>query len=407
MAKARRPRGPAVRRADVPPREVELVIDELAAGGDGVGRDATGRVTFVARAAPGDRVRALVTSATASYARAELREVCSPGPARREPGCAAFAAGCGGCQWLHVDEAAQRAAKEALVARALRRVAGLELRPLLAPAPAWRWRRRARLHVRQGRLGLYAHGSHALVALTSCPQLDERLDAVLPLIAAACPPDGELALAVSARGEVALAHQASWPEARALVGQAGIVGVVAADEQYGEPLLELEAGLWLGPLAFAQASAHASAALSSLVLEPLGEGQGRALLELHAGAGTFTRGLVAAGWQVTACDVVAPARLVPGAERWVCDAAEAVARMREQPPAAVVLDPPRAGARELMPALAALGAATVVYVSCDPATLARDVEALVARGYRPLWAQPVDAMPQTSHIETVLVLARA
>ncbi len=408
MAKARRFRGPSVRRADTPPREVELVIDELAAGGDGVGRDASGRVTFVARTAPGDRVRAQVLSSTASYARAELREVCSPGPARRAPACAAFVAGCGGCQWLHVEEAAQRAAKAALVARALRRLAGLELRPILAPAPALRWRRRARLHVEQGQLGLYAHGSRSLVELTSCPQLEAPLERVLPLLAAANPPDGELALAVSTRGEVAVAHlSASWPAARALVGQAGIVGVATAAETFGAPLLELEDGLWLGAESFAQASAEASVLLAELVLEPLGQGQGRSLLELHAGAGTFTRGLVAAGWQVTACDVVAPPRPVPGADRWVCDAAEAVARMRAQPPAAIVLDPPRAGARELMPALAALGAARVVYVSCDPATLARDVEALAARGYQPLWAQPVDAMPQTAHIETVLVLARS
>lgn len=409
-SRSSRAAAPQRRRSAVPPQELELIIDELAAGGDGVGRDADGRVTFVPRTAPGDRVLARVSAATSSYARAELRQVLAPGPARREPTCSAFVAGCGGCQWLHVDEVAQRAAKQALVARALRRLGGLELRPILAPAPPQRWRRRARLHVRGGVLGLYAHGSHALVPLTSCPQLDPRLERVLPLVAAARPPDGELALAVSARGEVALAHQAaSWPEAPTLLGCAGIVGVTTAGEQLGAPLLELEDGLWLGAEAFAQASAQANAALTSLVVEPLGPGRGRSLLELHAGAGNFTRGLVAAGWQVTACDTVAPARPVPGAERWVCDAVEAVARMRAQPqaPAAIVLDPPRAGARELMPALAALGAAHVVYVSCDPATLARDVEVLAARGYRPLWAQPVDAMPQTSHVETVLALARS
>jgi 23S rRNA (uracil1939-C5)-methyltransferase len=71
-----------------------------------------------------------------------------------------------------------------------------------------------------------------------------------------------------------------------------------------------------------------------------------------------------------------------------------------------LLDPPRAGAREILDAMAALGAAQIVYVSCDPATLARDVERLVALGYRALWAQPIDAMPQTAHIETVVALTR-
>ena len=128
-----------------------LDITALAAGGDGVGRDAEGRVTFVPRVAPGDRVQVRVVHATASFARAELVEIVAPGAARVTPACPRVADGCGGCQWQHVARAAQLAAKQAIVAGALRKLAGLRIHPIADPAPALGWRRRARFHVERGR----------------------------------------------------------------------------------------------------------------------------------------------------------------------------------------------------------------------------------------------------------------
>src|SRR5689334_24271210 len=95
-------------------------ITALAAGGDGLGRDAGGRVTFVPRTAPGDRVRARIVHATRSFARAELEEVLAASPARVAPPCPHFVAGCGGCAWQHVARPAQLAAKQAIIAGALR-----------------------------------------------------------------------------------------------------------------------------------------------------------------------------------------------------------------------------------------------------------------------------------------------
>ena len=106
----------------VPPPVEEPVLDvtALAAGGDGVARDANGRVTFVPRTVPGDRVRARVTKATTSFARAVLLEVIAPSPDRVAPACEAFERGCGGCAWLHVARTVQLDAKQALVANATR-----------------------------------------------------------------------------------------------------------------------------------------------------------------------------------------------------------------------------------------------------------------------------------------------
>lgn len=398
-------RAPAPHR---PGRLVELTVDSLAAGGDGVGREEGGKVVFLPRTAPGDRVRAELVQETASFARGEVRELLAPSPWRRPPICPAFTAGCGGCQWLHVDEAAQRQAKQQAVTSALRHLPHLRLAPLSSQVPPLGWRRRARFHVQGGKLGLYAGRSHQLVETPRCPQLDPRLAAVLPLVAAAAPPDGELALAVGLGDRVALAHPSPWPRAAALVGQANIAGVAAAGTAYGEPVLELEPGLYGRADAFAQASAEGNAAILAAVRAAVPDGEGRAALELYAGAGNLTRVLVERGWQVTASDVVAPAQPLPGVAFFAGEAAAAMQRFAARRDfAAVLLDPPRAGARDIIEPLAALAAARIIYVSCDVATLARDARALEERGYRAVSAQPIDTMPQTSHLEVVLVLERA
>lgn len=353
----------------------ELTITALAAGGDGVGRDATGRVTFVPRTAPGDRVQVRIAKQTRSFARADVLEVLEPSPARVTPPCPHFVAGCGGCAWQHVDRPAQLAAKQAIVSGALRKL-DVRIHPIADPAPPYGWRRRARFHVAGGQVGLYAYGSRELVPIAHCPQLVPALDAAL----ASYRPqrDGELVLLLAGDGTA-----------------------VVTQDQPG-PVVEVEPGLWLGPWDFAQASADGNRALIELVRAALPSERGR-LLELHAGAGNFTRALVTDGWDVTASDVVAPARPPARFERG--PAAAVLARVAG-PFDAIVLDPPRTGAADAIAGIVHHAPRTIVYVSCDPATLARDAERLVAAGYRATDAWPVDVMPQTAHVEVVLVLAQ-
>lgn len=394
---------------------VELAITALAAGGDGVGRDASGRVTFVPRTAPGDRVRARLVHETASFARAELLEIVEAGAARVAPACPHFALGCGGCAWQHVARAEQLAAKQAIVAGALRKLEGLVVHPIEDPAPALGWRRRARFHVAGGKTGLFALGTRRVLPIAACPQLEPALDAARAAVAAASPPDGELALlgAPAAAGEgggagaaIAVGVERPWRGAASLVGRAGIRGVVAGDAAHGEPVLELEPGLYAGPWDFAQASAAGNAALIARVLAALGPppAPGARLLELYAGAGNFTRALAAAGWDVVAGDTVAPPRPVPW--RFVHGAAADVLAGEAGTFDAIVLDPPRAGAAEAVGGILRHAPAVVVYVSCDAATLARDAARLAAGGYRATDAWPIDLMPQTAHVEVVFRLRR-
>src|SRR5262249_33635900 len=199
-----------------------------------------------------------------------------------------------------------------------------------------------------------------------------------------------------------------WRGAAALVGRAGVVGVVAGPHAHGTASTEIEPGLVGGPWDFAQASAAGNQALVGIVRHALGApAQHGRLLELHAGAGNFTRTFVADGWDVLASDVVAPRQVVAGARFEVGSAEDVVARVASvQPFDAIVLDPPRTGALPAMAGIAALAPSVIVYVSCDPATLARDAGKLVEAGYRAEHAWPVDLMPQTSHVEVVLRLVR-
>lgn len=376
---------------------IDVEITALAAGGDAVGRDAGGRVVFVDRAAPGDRVRARVVEEKRRYARAELVEVVAPSPVRVEAPCPYQRAGtCGGCPWMQVARDAQLDAKQHLAAGALRKLVarGLVLRPILAPVPPLRWRRRARLHAAGGALGFHAPRSRRVTDIETCLQLDERLDAALAAIRRTVRFRGD--------GEVHL-----------LVGHAGDVDVVFDADVEGADALEIprravevEPGLFARADEFAQATAAGNAALVGEVLREIAPRPGLRVLELFAGSGNFTRHLVAAGAEVVANDVVRPrapaGRFVEG------PADRAVARVAAERFDALLLDPPRTGAREALAAVAAMATppARVIYVSCDVATLARDLELLADAGWTPRHAQVLDLMPQTAHLEVVAVAER-
>ncbi|MGE0548724.1 MAG: class I SAM-dependent RNA methyltransferase [Kofleriaceae bacterium] len=383
---------------------VELDITALAAGGDGVARDDQGRVTFIPRTVPGDRVRARIVRAKASFANAELVEIITPSPSRVAAPCPHFSRGCGGCQWQHVAHAAQLAAKQTLVTGALRKLDGLVIHPIEAPAPPLGWRRRARFHVVGGKVGLYALDSRRVLAIDHCPQLEPKLDQVLGQVAASSPPDGELALLVGHRGDAAVGVGKPWRGADRLIGRAAIRGVVAGDASHGAPEVEIEPGLSGGPWEFAQASAAGNAALVARARAATGRGPGR-LIELYAGSGNFTRGFIEDGWTVTATDVTAPAH--PVADHRAGSVEQVLEALPPTPAVDVLaLDPPRTGAAAAIAGIVRLAPSTIVYISCDVATLARDAAALVSAGYRARDAWPLDVMPQTSHVEVVLRLVR-
>jgi 23S rRNA (uracil1939-C5)-methyltransferase len=376
---------------------VELRIDALAAGGDGVGRTADGRVVFVPMTAPGDCVKARITALHPRYARAALEQVDEPSPARVEPPCAVFGA-CGGCSWQHVDYAVQCEAKRQIAEDALRRVGKLALPgPVpLHPSPApYAYRARARVAVEAGRVGYRRAHSRELCAVSHCPVLSEPADAQLRALAAGPPArDGEWEIAAGVSG--ARAHE---------VGGTG-------------PALELDVAggkLRVSPGVFFQANASLHAALVASMTHAAGHGA--LALELYAGCGFFTLALARVFERVIAveADVAAVADLRHNLARAGASGVEVVherveaalagGRVAAVRPDAVVLDPPRTGLpRGAAARIAALAPVRIAYLSCDPATLARDLAALVAGGFALEAVEAFDLFPHTPHVEVLAQL---
>ncbi len=427
-----------------------LDIVGLAQGGEGIAH-AGDRTVFVPFTVPGDRVIAEVAAGD-GVAHAALVEVLQPGPERIAPPCGHFGpapgARCGGCEWLHLAYEAQLRAKERAFVETLRKLArlapgGYPLRPIVASPAPLRYRSRAKFHLdrRAGRLVFFQRRSHEPVLVDSCHLLEQALDA---LRAEVGPALGRVRL--DAR-EVTLEwsrHEhagAAWLQlgsigssartrAEALVQEVpSLRGLVltadgAPPVVVGDPVLRLEripgtpcAGLQRSrPDVFQQANRAGNALLVQMAVELLGPG-GEDVLELFCGAGNFTGPLADRARTVAAVERQGPSldlarRDLEGRNvRFFAGDALALARAfgRERGPEArrfgcALLDPPREGARGVGPALRDLGVPRVVYVSCDPATLARDVRELGACGYAVMAVQPVDMFPQTHHVEAIVLL---
>lgn len=443
-----------------------LTLHELASGGEAVGRLADGRVVFVPGGAPGEEVTVALTTAHRSYVRAQLVQVRSASPHRVTPPCplaAGFStsasgsasgaqprdAACGGCPLMHVERTAQLQAKQEWVRRAVRH-SGADVLPILAPTPPLSYRVRARLLVREGRLGFASARSHRGVEVTRCPVLEPNLEAILlgegQKIAAALGEGGTLSGLVgdeAGRPAVHLwvqlapggraAAVRSWLQSLLAAGRiagAGLSGAAADVEHFGAPCVNLSdrralpAPLWASADGFAQASAAGHHALpllvAKLVATPNGGGLWPRLVELYAGSGNLTRALRPLAEHIVAIegDAAAAGRL----RRLVSDACAAPAQARVEVVAApveralaalfrqgarfdvAVLDPPRTGARAALLTLARLAVRRVVYVSCDAMTLGRDLAELRAAGLRPRSVQPLDLMPHTAQVECIAVL---
>ena len=413
-----------------------LAVERLTYGFDALAhRDR--QVVFVPYAAPGDRITAETVEQHAGFARARVVEVLEPGPARVFPGCRYFPT-CGGCQWQHVAPPAQRDAKAAIVAEQLARTAGVrdaEVLPTLTAGGDWHYRARLTLVVEGRRAGYHRARSHHLLEIEDCPIADPVLSAHLGAarswIGAVRVPLRRVSLAVAPGGVVLTAITDAPPGARdadateALLARTPTVrGAVLAEATgrgrlvVGDPRLRvtLEPGLDLEVPAdvFTQVNPTANRLLVAAVVALGAFAPGERVLDLYSGAGNFALPVARRGARVRGIDrnpVAAAAGRDNAARLGLGDVtfetaavAEALGRMAPATADAVILDPPRAGAADAIGALAALRARRIAYVSCDPATLARDVRRLAAHGYRVARVQPIDLFPQTFHVESVTLL---
>lgn len=382
------------------------MIRELAAGGDGVGRAADGRVVFVPFTTPGDRVRVKLSSSRPRYARGTVEQLLASGPDRVDPVCAVFGS-CGGCAWQHVSYAAQLEAKRHIVAAALERIGGMQTPalPPVVPSPSeYRYRSRSRVLVAGGRVGYRRRRSHALCATARCPILVESIDERLAELSESPPErDGEWELSHG------FADGSDVPVTRA----------VSLPAHTG-PSLSLPVGedrVVFSPGVFVQANAGLLEGLVSSVVDAAGEGE--LVFDLFAGAGFLTLGLARRFVSVVALEANAAAagdleanlqRAGLANTRVIAESLESavsLGRFDGVRPNVVVLDPPRTGLPDGSAEwLAELRAERIVYLSCDPATLARDASVLHHRGYELASVRAFDLFPQTPHVEVLAVLDR-
>lgn len=433
------------RKQRLDPAPFECRIDDLASDGRGVAR-VDGKVVFVADALPGERVRAKRVKGGRDADQAQTLEVLEASPDRVQPGCKHFGV-CGGCVLQHLDPAAQRRFKQQQLGDALQRIGHVapgEWAPPLE-GPTWGYRRRARLGVRHvpkkgGTLvGFRERGTPFLAVLEQCEVLDPRvgtkLQAIGALIDRLSIVDQIPQIEVAATDRVALVFRVLQPpssedrEALRRFGKQHDVdiwlqtgGIETAKPLLGDtplPRFSPDGGahqLALRPTDFIQINGPLSESMIARAIDWLGPVAGASVLELFAGLGAFTVPLAARGAHVTAVEgeagLVARGRANTEAAGlsvdWHCaDLFEPDGNWLQGEWVLALLDPPRAGAREVLPLLVERGVQRIVYVSCHPATLARDAGILVNEyGFRLERACVMDMFPHTAHVESMALFTR-
>lgn len=430
-------------------QEITVELDGFAHGGEAVGtlegeaHGEGGKRVFVAGALPGEKVRAELTLDKKRYAKARVLEVLEASPARITPPCE-LADRCGGCNWQYVDPKKQALFKAEIAANQLRFV--VPQVDAVYPSPQLLgYRRRARLHVHKGpdglAIGFYAKHSTQVVALTRCLVLLPELSAILPWLPKLEPflIDGAQIHLLASQGKVLIGVSGVCPksEARprveALLDESpeSLAGLEFRGKRqrmaFGAKTLVLQdapaeqrfAALRCSPFDFAQAQDEQNKQILSLVQEHVAKAKGT-VLELYCGAGNLTRVLTGAQRNVEAWDdargsidvLRRRAQKDESTALWVNQgtALKALRRARERGRRFdwLVVDPPRTGlGAAVVKEILALGPTQMVYVSCDPSTLARDLKALEVGGYRCEHAAMVDMMPMTSEIEMVLRLKKS
>lgn len=388
---------------------IEVTTDRLAFGGEAVARH-DGLAIFVPLAVPGERLQVRITERKKNYARAAIENVIESSPDRRDPPCRYFG-DCGGCQLQHMSYEMQLASKVRFVRDALERIARIdwpdEIPIRHGPPFGYRARAQIRIDQRTGRVGFNRTASHSICDVVSCPILIPELDAALSSLRAAVAGANVNDRVVAGLRQIDVA-----------AGETGVSFEPALSNLASVPLRQTASGAVYGfdPSTFFQSN---PALLDVLIEEAVGGLSGEFAIDLYAGVGLFTIQLARRFKRVigveadprTAKHAIANIaansatniefRTSP-ADSWL----KGFKASASQSPDLLVLDPPRTGAAQAIPSIIELSPRSIAYVSCDPATLARDLRALVDGGYTISRVTAIDLFPQTYHVETVALLNR-
>ncbi len=411
------------------PPEFEVTIDKLVYGGAGLGRH-DGKVVFVPFSVPGDRLVVRAVEQKKNFARAAFLRIIEPGEGRTAPPCTHFGR-CGGCQWQQIEYTKQvdtkRTILEELVHHRFPETGSLRIGMRPAPQP-YGYRSRARVQIRgfgtNTSVGFYRFESHAIEDVSSCPLLRPTLSAALDSVRETRR-RGQSDPGVQEIELVSSEEEGRWASAEAgLAEEEGFSALgKPADKPEGSPLLHHSvAGFQyrVSPSVFFQANDFMLEELVSELRNLAALPRSASALDLFSGVGLFTLPLAQQFRQVVAiessqeacrlCELNATTAGFDNIRVNCTDVGSWMGSLSSVAPPGfdlVVLDPPRRGAGPVvMRYLTQWAPETIIYVSCDPQTLCRDVALLPPRDYRIDFVEGLDLFPQTYHFETVMRLRR-
>ena len=402
--------------------DLTLQLTTITHGGAALGRH-EGRVIFVPYALPGETARVEIIEDKGRFAFARLVEVLESSPNRITPPCPYFGpTGCGGCQWQHIAYPTQLRFKAEIVADQLTRIGKIadpSVRPTLPDGSGWAYRNHAQFHpTPTGGLGLQTAASNDTIAIDKCPilhpllsdlyaTLDLDLTGLSRLSLRAGAATGDRMLLFEMAQDLPPSLEIDLPVSCVLLlsdgRHANLIGHNHITETVADHTYRISAP------SFFQVNTPQAAQLVRLVLEYLDLQGDETVLDAYCGVGLFTTHLAERAGLVVGVEL-APAAIADLLENTagfdnvevIEGPIEAVLPDLDTRFDAAVIDPPRAGVdRFALDALVASQPARLVYVSCDPATLARDAKRLARAGYRLVEVQPVDMFPQTYHVESV------
>ena len=440
---------------------VELEITDLNTNGEGVGRY-EGKVVFVPNTVTGDRALAKIIQSKAKFSKAKVQQLLMPSPHRIRPHCI-VADKCGGCQWQHIDYQYQREAKRQQIIQAFQRIGGfedIEVRPILHTATSLNYRNKStypfgRSATGQVQAGYYRQGTHKLVNLNQCPVQDERLHPLLKEIKQDIQQRGwsiydetnhqgklrHLSLRIGINTGEMLLTLITTSEKLAGIGEQAqiwlekypeLVGVclnlnsdrtntILGKTTYtvaGKPYLrEIFAGIELHITAdtFFQINTGAAELLFWSIVEQLHLTGNENIIDAYCGIGTFSLPLAKKVNQVVGMEINSTSiqqaqknavlNKIDNANFYTGKVKDLINQI-DFPPDVLLLDPPRKGcAPQVIETILKMQPSRIVYISCKPSTLARDIKLLCRSGiYHPTSVQPADFFPQTTHVECCVVL---
>ena len=443
---------------------VELTIDALGSQGEGIGRH-NGLAVFVPAAAPGDRIQAKLLKVKKNLAYAKIEHILELSPERVDSLCPAYPQ-CGGCAYRHISYEAECRAKEQRVSDAMRRIGGIDIKPerFIACDSTDRYRNKAQLPCRSDRdgrpcFGFFAGHTHRVVRNDDCALQPEEYSSIADAVAdymssfgvqpydeaahkgmvrhlymrrsvstgqiMVClvindkklPAEDELVRCIlDACSEVSgILVNINRERTNVILGQS--CRLLWGSEYITDALLGVD--FRISPLSFFQVNPPQAERLYSIAAEYAGVNEETTLLDMYCGAGTIGLTMAKKVKKLIGVEIVAPAvedakvnaqlNGIENAEFICADASQAAAMLTErgERPDVIIVDPPRKGCDEaLLDCIAGLSPERLVYVSCDPATLARDCARMAQRGYSVRHLSAVDMFPRTVHVETVVLLSR-